>query len=63
MVQTQGLPNGQKGHSEVVGKEISSETKNSFIDILLQPEYSVENQMPFPLKRDIKKKKKRGMSI
>ncbi len=38
-------------------------SKTDLIDILLRPEYLAENLMPYPFKKDTKRKKKRGMSI
>jgi hypothetical protein len=37
--------------------------KNDLVDILLRPEYIDENLMPYPFRKDPKKKKKKGMSI
>jgi hypothetical protein len=38
-------------------------SKTDLIDILLRPEYLAENLMPYPIKKDTKRKKKKGMSI
>ncbi len=37
--------------------------KNDLLDILYQPENMPENLVPYPFKKDVKKKKKRGLSV
>jgi Relaxase/Mobilisation nuclease domain len=44
-------------------EELKNGSKNDLFDILLRPEYFDEYLLPYPFKKDKKKKKKRGMSI
>ncbi len=44
-------------------EELKYESKKDLVDILLRPEYIDENLMPYPFRKDPKKKKKKGMSI
>jgi hypothetical protein len=57
------LQAGQKRQEEDSNEEFISGAKNNLVDLLMQPEYTTGNQMPYPFKKDIKKKKKRGISI
>jgi len=62
-VQGQSLQTGLKRLEEVYNEASISSMKNSLVDLLMQPEYSTGNQVPYPFKKDVKKKKKRGFSI
>jgi hypothetical protein len=62
-VQGQGLQSGLKRREEGYQEESISGRKNSLVDLLLQPEYNTGNQIPYPFKKDVKRKKKRGISI
>ncbi len=61
VVINQGLePHGNR-HNEVGHNEEVFNAKSVLVDALLRPEYVLENQIPFPFKKDAKKKK-RGLS-
>jgi hypothetical protein len=55
-VQGHGLQSELKRQEEGYQEESISGMKNSLMDLLLQLEYNTGNQMPYPFKRDIKKR-------
>jgi len=61
-VQGQGLQTGLKRQEDCFNEESISVLKNGLVDLLMQPEYSSGNLIPYPFKKDVKKKKKRGLS-
>jgi Relaxase/Mobilisation nuclease domain len=46
------------GQQPCFNEEVKIGGKNGLVDILLRPEYNTENQIPYLLNKDIKKKKK-----
>lgn len=60
-MQGQGLPEGLKRQKEGYQEESVSGMKDSLVDLLMQPEINSKNQMPYPFKKDVKKRKKKGL--
>jgi hypothetical protein len=56
---TQSLQAARLPHTEVNDNESISNHKENLIDVLFRPEYIPENQMPYPLKKEARKKKRR----
>ena len=62
-VQGQGLQTGLKLQEDCINEESISGLKNGLVNLLMQPEYSSGNLMPYPFKKDTRKKKGKRISL